>query len=272
MPSSDDEIRTRLLETGLQLLHDRGVQVGVHHVRLSEVVSAAGLTTGAAYRRWETQDDYHRDLALAAIAWRSAGSVANTLAAIRPLAEAGAPAHELLRVGSVANIHKMPDDTGFLASLALRFAAPADPALAAASRARQAEAVAEYARLYAVMLATYRRRMRPPLTVAHLAEALGALSEGFASRAMYEPDHPRFQRAVSRDIAFDAGDDEEPREWTLLGAAVLAIVEGFTESDPTGTERQVPSDGRLRDAAAEDLAAGTAKPSESSGKGSIPEV
>lgn len=232
MPSSDDEIRSRLLETGLRLLHERGVHVGVHHIRLSEVVAAAGLTTGAAYRRWETQDDFHRDLALAAIAWRDSGSIDVTVSVIRPLVEAGAPVHELLRVGAEANLHRMPDDAGFLASLALRAAAQTDDAVNAASRARQSEAVAEFSRLYEVILGTYRRRMRPPLTVAHPAQALGALSEGFASQATYESEHPRFERTMTRDIASDAAATEQPRQWTLLGAAVLAIVEGFTEPHP----------------------------------------
>lgn len=51
----------------MEMLLERGVSAGVGHIRLQEVVRRAQLTTGAAYRLWADQDDFHRDLGPAII-------------------------------------------------------------------------------------------------------------------------------------------------------------------------------------------------------------
>ena len=63
MRSSRDETRQRLLAVGRELIVERGLRDTID-IRLTEVLARAGLTTGAAYNIWSTQDDYRRDLAL----------------------------------------------------------------------------------------------------------------------------------------------------------------------------------------------------------------
>jgi AcrR family transcriptional regulator len=221
-----DETRKLLIDTGIGLLHERGVSVSVTHIRLTEVVKLAGMTTGAAYRCWENQGAYHRDLAVAAAQWRDRGSVADTVDSIEGLVRSGAPIAEVLRVAADANLYTYPEDIPFLTTIALRTCAPADPAVAAAGRAHLTSAVDAFAGLYESLLQVYGRRVREPYTIRDVTRALAALSEGFALQAVVGDGHVRVTR---KDIEPGVGDD-----WSLFGCAAEAIIMRLTEDDPAG--------------------------------------
>lgn len=217
--------RERLLATGLRMLHERGLFVAVTHVRLSEVARAADLTTGAAYRVWGCQDDFHRDLAVAAVRHREEESIHETVQLIHAAVDGGAPLREVLRLGAVAHLHQGRGATDpFLINLSLRTLGGSVPELAEAARVRHAESMANFERLYDAMLGRYRRRMRPPLGIEALSASLAALTEGFAVQALNQIPHPTYQLPNPPDGV--AG------EWTLLGLAIEGIVERLTEPVP----------------------------------------
>lgn len=223
-----DETRRLLLDVAIRMLHERGISVGVTHVRLGDVVTEAGLTTGAAYRCWPNQEAFHLDLAVAAVRWRDEASITRTVAAIRHLVEREAPLAEVLRAGAEANLHRYPVDVAFLTTIALRASAPFDEAVTEASRRRNADAVEAFAALYAAILSRYRRRIVAPFTLENFTLALVALSEGFALQSMSGEPHPRIDRGAERE---GVGSD-----WTLLGASVEALVDFFTEPLPPSTD------------------------------------
>lgn len=220
-----EQTRRLLIEVGLRLLHERGIYVGVTHVRLSDVAAAAGLTTGAAYRCWPNQDAFHRDLVVEAVRWRDRAPIAGTVANITDLVDARAPLAEVVRVGAEAHLHHHPEDTGFLITVALRMCASANSELAKASRERLAISIESFDGLYAALLPVYGRRMRAPFTVTQLTLSLIALAEGFELQAMTGDAHPRLHRPTE-----SAGVGSN---WTLLACAARAIIEDFTEPDPT---------------------------------------
>jgi AcrR family transcriptional regulator len=219
-----DDTKHLLLDVAIRLLYERGVHVGVTHIKLSDVVAAADLTTGAAYRCWENQDAFHRDLAAAAIRWRNQTPIANTVNRITRLVEAQAPLSELVRVAAEANLYRYPEDVAFLTTIALRACGPTDENLARAGRDRLETAVSSYSAMYSVLLELYQRRMRPPFTIDHLTLSLAALSEGFALQAMSGAPHPQIERP---DPPPGIGAD-----WTLMAFAIEAMIERFTEPDP----------------------------------------
>jgi AcrR family transcriptional regulator len=229
-----DDTRQLLLDVALELLHERGVHVAVTHVRLSDVATEAGLTTGAAYRCWPNQDTFHRDLAVAAVQWRDHASIATTVERIRELVDERAPLAEVLRVGAAANIYRYPEDAPFLISVALRTCAPADSELAVAARERLDSSIENFSSLYDALLHWYGRRMRAPFTIDDLALTLAALSEGFTIQSMAGTPHASIERD---DVDAGIGSD-----WTLLGCAVESIVDRFTESIPQGAHSDGPWD------------------------------
>jgi len=211
------------------MLHEQGVNAGVSHIRLQDVLKQAGLTTGAAYRLWADQSAFHRDLAVAALGWRDDNPIGSTVGAIRHLVDEGAPLHEVIRQGTGAHVdgldHPVVDDgrasTTFLTTLALRATASHDEELQAASLARHLESIDSFASLYEMLIAVYRRRMRPPFTLRHLTIAVAALGEGFALQALEGEPHPFVE------LVDDA--DGKVVEWSLMGTVVWAIVESMTE-------------------------------------------
>jgi AcrR family transcriptional regulator len=224
-----EDTRRLILEAAIQMLLERGATAGVQHIRLQEVLRSVGLTTGAAYRIWGDQDEFHRDLAVAMVGLRFAPPVTSAAQAIEPVLASGQSLDEVARVAALdfvtyaSKFHLEPesrDSHAFITALALRTAAGAWPELRVASAERHRESIAAFAEFYAALLQRYGRRMREPLTIVDFTEAMAALGEGFAVRAAEGLGHPTY------DIPEGAELPDGP--WTLFGIGIRALVEGFT--------------------------------------------
>lgn len=225
MRRSRDETKDLLLGAALDQLYEKGLFVAVTHIRLTEVVKAAGFTTGAAYKVWERQEDFHRDLAVEAIRFRERLAIAQTVQLIHKAVDGGAPLREILRLGSPAHLHPPEAGDPFLIALALRTLSPSVPEIAEASRGRHEESVEAFEQLYEAMLLRFRLRIRAPFALRDLSNALAAITEGFALQTLCDLDHPTF------DIDDESG---VGAEWSLLAVTVDAIVTRFTEPIPEG--------------------------------------
>ncbi|WP_314504410.1 hypothetical protein [uncultured Microbacterium sp.] len=225
-----DDTRRLILETGIQMLLERGATAGVQHIRLQEVLRSVGLTTGAAYRIWADQSDFHRDLAVEMVGMRFAPPVTSAAIAIQEvLDDSDGTLDDVARVAALdfvtyaSKFHLEPesrDSHAFITALALRTAAGAWPELRVASAERHQGSIDAFAAFYAALLARYGRRMRAPLTIVEFTEAMAALGEGFAVRAAQGLDHPVFDLPEGGELP--AG------EWTLFGLGIRGLVEGFT--------------------------------------------
>jgi AcrR family transcriptional regulator len=209
------DTRERLLDAGIALLHEVGVQPGVAHIRLADVAHRAGYTPSAAYRCWNTQADFHRDLAAASLAWRDRSLIADTTRMVRAMISAQAPWQEVLRVGGNSNVHRTPAEAEFYTALALRAAAGHDPTVRSAAEHRVAEGLRAHSELFTILLEVYGREVRAPYTIDHISAIIGALSDGFALQDISGENHPHLDRD-------DVGDGSG-RDWTLF-ACVLEIV------------------------------------------------
>ncbi len=236
---SAEETRAIILGAGLKLLLERGPTAGVQHIRLQEVLRTVGLSTGAAYRIWADQTDFHRDLATEMVRLRFAPPAASVNSAVGDILARGGGIDEVIRAGALDHVkyatlmHEDPDsrDThAFLTALSLRASAGAWPELREASVARHVESVDEFVEFYSAVLAHYGRRMRTPFTLRQFAEAMAALGEGFAIRGAEGMDHPMVDIA---DV------DEGPTGyWTLFGLTVRALIDMFTVEDPAITQSE----------------------------------
>ena len=223
---SAEDTRRRLIAIGLQLLHERGPSAAVGHIRLSSVLRRAGLTTGAAYRIWDDQVAYQRDLALAAVRYRDRSSNETTAAAVVPtLLDPDGSWYEAIRLGAEANLRSYPEDVAFLTMLAIRASSYNDPELVEASRQRHVEAVASYSELYDAVMRWSGRRMRAGFALHDLAGALAAISEGFG---LHEAAGVPYERLQLDHAANGPGE----RTWSLLAVCVVAVCEQMTEPDP----------------------------------------
>lgn len=224
-----DETRALLLRVGMQLLLERGVSAGVQHIRLQDVLRRAGLTTGAAYRLWADQTDFQRDLAVSMVRLRLSEPADYARDAVQQLIDAGADGDDVIRAAALVHVRTAalqmsdPDDAReaqqFIIALALRTAADTWPELKQASRDRHEESIASFAEFYAMLMEAYGMRMKTGLAIRDFTEAMAAMGEGFAVRAMVGIEHPTYQIAET---------DEAPSgEWTLFGLGVRALVNEF---------------------------------------------
>lgn len=223
---SAEDTRRLLIAIGLQLLHERGPSAAVGHIRLSSVLRRAGLTTGAAYRIWEDQTAYQRELALEAVRYRDRISNERTVAAAIPaMLDPDGTWYDAIRCGSEPNLRSYPEDVAFLTTLAIRASSYSDPQLVAAGRQRHAEALASYGEVYDAVLRWSGRRMRAGFTLHDLASALAAVSEGFGLQNAAGVPHERLRLDPT-------GSGPGERDWSLLAVAAVAICERLTEPDP----------------------------------------
>jgi len=224
---AQDATRRRILLAGILLLHEKGVTPGVEHISLASACGRAGFTSGAGYRCWPTQKDFHQELAAAAVLSRSRHSAADTAASIRPLLQARAPLREMIRIGAQANVERARDDPEFFVALALRAASLQNPQLARAGGQRVRSGLSAHAEFFATVLSGSGRRCREPFTLEHLTAAAAALSEGFAIQNCDQQWHPRV-----RNPGLGEGVGEE---WTLLGLTLLILLEAMTEMATDGS-------------------------------------
>lgn len=243
---SADDTRRLILEAGLQLLLERGATAGVQHIRLQEVLRRVGLTTGAAYRIWADQDDFHRDLSIEMVGLRFAPPVASAQGAIQEILDADGSIHDVARIAALDHVtyaskfHLEPesrDSHAFITALALRTAAGSWPELRVASAERHAGSIAAFETFYDVLLTRFGRRLRSPFTITDFTEAMAALGEGFAIRAAEGLGHPTYE--IPEDAEAPSGD------WTLFGISILGLVTAFTlpvdEKDRVYTEARPPA-------------------------------
>lgn len=225
---TSEQTKALLIETGMELLLERGPSGAVSHVRLQQVLKRAGLTTGAAYRLWSDQDAYQHDLAVYAARWRDDEPTARIVARIGPLLERGAPFREVVRQATAVHVEgfeRVSDGPGqpvFLTALALRATSLHSEELRQASRERHEESVAAFSALYRQLSDHYHLPLRPGRTIEEFSEAMAAIGEGYALQAI--------QGVIHRPIAVhDGSGSGDEVEWTLYGLTVWALIESFID-------------------------------------------
>lgn len=215
--------QAELLDAGIQLIEERGLGEPLGHLRITDVARAAGLTTGAFYHYWPTQDDYRADVLAAALA---TDRVDADLAL--PAAGAG-PSAVRATVGALAD--RLRVDAGFRLDLALW--AQADDVITDGLHRRSASARQAWVQVVGGLLEATGRRPDDGWTVADLAAVGVALADGLRMQCLVD------RRVVDETVAGGWRPDELIALLLLLGATcpgTPAVPEA-----PTRTARAAPS-------------------------------
>lgn len=239
-----EETRELLLNVGLKMLFERGATAGVQHIRLQEVLRRSGMTTGAAYRLWADQTDYQRDLAVAMVRLRFSAPAGDAAGTVDPLLEEGRSLDDVIRAATEAHLEGcLPggsasrDSRAFVIALALRTAAPSSPELREASRDRHEESIAGFSAFYQKVMRRYGLRVKAPYTLGDFAEAMAALGEGFAIRALMGLDVPALEVEGDRELP--------DGRWNLYALSVRGLISTFTEPDDVAAGTQKPREAEL---------------------------
>jgi AcrR family transcriptional regulator len=218
--AADDDAprRRRLVELGVAAIREQPAGNALDHIRAEDVVARLGLTIGAFYHYWDSQDDYRDDLVDALF---DADRYMDPTAGEGPEAEAGSAA-TLDEGARLATNYYWSVAAGHPANEAqLGFHAIDDPYLASRLGAETRALQAPWAEVLGALLARHDRAVRPPLDEQLVVLGMGAALDGTIVRFGLDPE--------------GLGPDEEG--WTRWGRLCAALVRAAT--GPRDDDRDV---------------------------------
>jgi AcrR family transcriptional regulator len=213
--------RRSLLDAGRKVAYEHPIGEPLANIRLQDVAARAGVTIGAFYHYWDSQDDYRLDLLRHLLeperfdTWREAGDV------VSPLIDAGAALTEVIRQATAQNFEALCDLPDQRVSMALW--AQDESESIDLLRSMYGALDRSWAELYDGVLARYGREARPPFDIDTVALSLTALADGMLVRHGLDP--RRVEQPMYGPPVGDAGD---PTPWTLISCVVLGLLPTLT--------------------------------------------
>ncbi|MDY7102269.1 MAG: TetR family transcriptional regulator C-terminal domain-containing protein [Actinomycetota bacterium] len=205
---------------------DESVSAMMAHIRLTDVAERATelsaeesgeggrpITTGSLYQIWPNQPAFQTDLLLHVIGLASFPGGDESLPFGMKLVAEGASAEEALRRSAFHDFLATRDEPVTYVSL-LAYTVADNAAVREALASSYEDFDRRIIGFYELLVRVGGRRMRAPLTAAHLASTISALIEGFMLRYRADPD------GVPDDLGHGL---------SLLDESVLGIWEAFTE-------------------------------------------
>jgi len=241
--STLDQTKSQLVEAAIELLRQRGVDIGLGHIPLSDSIARAGVTRSTAYRsladdELSPQAVLHREILRYLLTRYSKGETMTSLTAevtteldrhadrlaSGQVADRTMAMRCVIRVGantSYTNVIRSPE-RAILTSI--YGALQSSPDLDWRHRA-----IAEgehglnqlFTELYAGLIELFGYQIKPPFTVNQFAAAAASLVEGIAMRDGFN----EHVDAITRPT----GVDGEVEEWTLFAVAFESLVVGMFE-------------------------------------------
>jgi len=221
-----DEGRRVLLEAGRDHLYENPLGEPLDHVRITDIVDRLGLSIGAVYHYWDSQDDYRDDLLELLLSPEQLPAVHHAGIAVSEAAEADPPFEELVRAAAMISYEGLatpPERERLTLALMAYGDREIDERLGTQSR----EVSHRWAELFATWFPEYGLEPRPPFTYESTAVVLMALVQGMNIRRTVDP---------------DSVDGEVAPGWDLFAAAALAFIISASrpvvaKADPAGEER-----------------------------------
>lgn len=193
------------------------------HVRLSSVAQRAGVTTGALYHYWESQEEYQKELLLDLISTKRypiEGALADRLGDI---GKSEMSILEVIRRVCIVNVEQFLNSQDFRVQLAV---VVSDDAEAVAGMAEQyRDRAARWIEFYEDLFDTFDLVLREPFTFQWLATALTGLFEGLLVRHRLDPS----------SVPLGGTQGIEDEEWSLFSSTVVALLAGVAQ--PASEER-----------------------------------
>lgn len=223
---SASSTRQRLLDAGRELLSERGIDLGLRNLPVTDVAERAGHTTGAVYQIWKRQEDFHRDLALYAVAEQDRPDTAVVRDAIRSVRDAGGAQAEILRTGADAYLDYLTESGTFHNNAHFVAVSQNDPAVRTAVKAGYDRVHVDFRDLVGGLLDLFELELREPFTLDDATVMLTAIAEGFALRRAIDPESCR------QDLTYESAlspTGQSGDGWSLLACAVDAVLHSITQ-------------------------------------------
>jgi AcrR family transcriptional regulator len=200
--------------------HDRDVRLdALANVKVAEVAQRAGVTKGALYHIWPSQEAYRRDLLEHLLQLEEQDSIQEiqvALAGVGPSDDTVSAVHRLVDFA----YQRLKDDPKVLVRFSF-YNYSDDPEV----KRLLGIGGSSFEPYFGAYLAASGRRPRPPFTLQQLTTSTAAYFFGMIMRHRSSPE------LVERPVEHDG------REWSLYAFGVLALLEYFTEPVADGPAR-----------------------------------
>lgn len=241
---SDTETEERMLATAVEMINETGLTVSLEHLRLEDVIRAAGVARSAVYRRWPYKDLFFADL-LRELARGTDAATIGELESKRGIAQAAAERVDLVetpegreRLGAelirgARDFETLRRSSAWRTYLALHATflsleeGPLRDDVKMILEESEAGFVRRISESYRELceLLGYRIRPETGVTFEQMAAMASAALRGMA---LMEPTIPMIEEARVRSAAFGG----EEAEWSLPALAGGAVILTFLETDP----------------------------------------
>ncbi len=241
------DIAKLILDTGVEMLVNRGLEGGCGQVGMADVLAEVERTTGeritnaSVYGRiWANQNEFHQELLLQAAEYYPSGEelpaleCARAIAATTDLRTEEGRRHALTEVARIAGAAHLASLKGsrrwqtWLAIWAITVSTPSlddDIERGPTIGRRHEHAVRDFEKVLDEVLGRVGHRVKSGYTAGQLAKMVYALSEGFAL-------HDRFADDAMVRIDRRTGPGGKAQEWTMFSIGFEALLLHFTELDP----------------------------------------
>ncbi len=246
------ELRRVMLDLGVEMLRERGLDGGAPHILLADVFKRAEeqmgirVTPASVYKRiWETQQDYQQDVLASAVALYPNSEEVPTRDAVRVVLAARQTTTPEQRWAILRDICRVIGDVHldalqhsrawqiWVGAWAITVSTPTledDRVLGPVIENGHDQSTAKLGELFGEILDTLGFRLRAPYTIGQLALSFGALAEGMALR----------DRFVAGDASVKVLFPDASDRWSIFGISIWALVREFLEIDPEW--KPVPSE------------------------------
>jgi AcrR family transcriptional regulator len=203
-----EEARQALLEAGRDHVHEHPLGEPLDHVRVTDIAERVGLSIGAVYHYWDSQDDYRDDLIDLLLSADEYPAVRRTGEVVADAIEGDPPLEELVRAAATISFDGLAELPG-PERLVLALVAYGDDEIDARLGAQSRDLSSRWAELFRSYFPRYGLEPRPPFTYDSIAVVLMGLVQGMNVRRAVDPD------SVNGEVA---------EVWDLVGSAALAFL------------------------------------------------
>lgn len=186
MRATKDETKLKLLEAGRDILLAEGLRQ-VIDIRLTDVLNRVGLTTGAAYNIWDSQDEYRRELALFVaenLGWADDRLIRDSLAEM----PTDVTLEQWIKIAGDAYFESFTARWDYFILLQFWGVKDPDEELVAAIREGYDMVHQRLVFLFQATIDLYNLELVEPYTIDDVAVAATAICEGLALRHRFEPE------------------------------------------------------------------------------------
>ncbi len=203
------------------MLVEKGLPLSISNIRLADIARRIGKTTGASYNIWDSQEDFHRDLAIRISKDSSWANLDYLAPMVWDLFNRGATMSEVLRDACNDYLRSVTSGREYLTFVHYWSVALDQPEVKSAIRDGYDTFHLGYRALLEVLFDRYRREVIPGLTIDDLCVAVTAVTEGFLLRYSINPERIRYD-IVRDDI------DEANKGWSTYSMTLDKVIESFT--------------------------------------------